>query len=168
MKKNNQPISASTYFHGKSYTEKMILFTAFGFGSGLAKFAPGTWGTLPGLVLAYFLMPHPWLHLLTIAALTVLGIWLCQRASDLLKTHDHSSIVIDEIVGVCITLLFLPASPWALLLGFVFFRFFDIVKPWPIRWVDRRVHGGLGIMLDDIIAGVFAAVPLQLIWYYFF
>lgn len=145
---------------GRPLTEKITIWAAFGFGSGFMRPAPGTWGTLPGVFIAYFVMPYPTLHAAVIIALTVLGIYLCQRASDILGVHDHGGIVIDEIVGVLIALWLFDPTWVTLLLGFIWFRVFDIIKPWPIKWVDQRVHGGLGIMLDDIIAGVFAWVLL--------
>ncbi len=138
------------------WPQRFILWLACGFGSGLIRPAPGTWGTLPGLLFAYFLMPYPLYHALAIGFVIVIGIWLCQRASDILGVHDHGSLVIDEIAGVMITLWFLPPTGLTVVLGFVYFRMFDIIKPQPIKWIDKRVHGGLGIMLDDLLAGVFA------------
>lgn len=152
MKKSNQ----NPTLHGRPFSEKMILWLAFGFGSGFLRPAPGTWGTLPGVLLAYFVMPYPTLHLVLIVVLTILGTWLCGRASEILNVHDHGGIVIDEIVGVLITLWWFEPTWQVLLLGFLAFRLFDIVKPFPIKWVDKHVHGGWGIMLDDMIAGVFA------------
>ncbi|MFI3136881.1 MAG: phosphatidylglycerophosphatase A [Methylococcaceae bacterium] len=139
-----------------------VLFLAFGFGSGLAKKAPGTFGTLSAipiyLLLTYVSQPLYW-------GLTVLvslfGIWLCGVAAEKLGEHDFGGIVWDEIAGLLITLAFVPFSWQALLAGFVLFRLFDIVKPWPIRWIDQKVAGGFGIMLDDIIAGLFAAGVLS-------
>lgn len=146
---------------GRPFKEKAILFLAFGFGSGFIRPAPGTWGTLPGLAIAALVMPFPALHLITLIVVTVLGIWLCQVASELLGVHDHGGIVIDEIAGILLTLLFIEPTWLSLGLGFFWFRLFDILKPWPIREVDQRVGGGLGIMLDDLIAGVFAWLALQ-------
>ena len=152
MPKSNQNLPLKN----RKYSEKIILWLAFGFGTGFIRFAPGTWGTLPGVAIAYFLMPHPYLHLISIVVLMVIGTYLCQRASDILGAHDHGGIVIDEIVGVLITLFFFTPTLLTLILGFIWFRIFDIIKPWPIRWIDKKIHGGLGIMLDDIIAGIFA------------
>ncbi|MBS9777259.1 MAG: phosphatidylglycerophosphatase A [Gammaproteobacteria bacterium] len=145
---------------GRSLSEQIILWSAFGFGTGFIRPAPGTWGTLPGVFIAYFVMPFPSIHAALIIALSLLGIYLCKRASDILGVHDHGGIVIDEIVGVLITLFFFDPTWVTLLLGFFWFRVFDIIKPWPIKWIDQHVHGGLGIMLDDILAGVFAWVLL--------
>jgi phosphatidylglycerophosphatase A len=134
-----------------------ILFLAFGFGSGLAKKAPGTLGTLAA-VPVYWLFAQTNLYVYSLLTLivTVAGIWICDSAAKKLDEHDFGGIVWDEIAGYLITLWLVPFSWQAMVLGFILFRFFDILKPWPIKWVDRQVHGGLGIMLDDVLAGVFA------------
>lgn len=145
-----------------------ILFLAFGFGSGLAKKAPGTMGTLAAI-------PVYWLFaqtgLLVYSALTVIatvaGIWICDIAAKKLGEHDFGGIVWDEIAGYLITLWLVPFSWQAVVLGFLLFRIFDILKPWPIRWIDRKVQGGLGIMLDDVLAGVFAGAVLLALSRYF-
>lgn len=136
-------------------------FLAFGFGSGLARRAPGTWGTLAGLAFVPLLqlISLP-LALLIIATASVFGVWLCGKVADDLGVHDHGGIVWDEFVGIWITLVLLPAHWGWWLAGFITFRFFDILKPWPIRALDRRLGGGLGIMLDDILAGICAALVL--------
>lgn len=144
-----------------------IHFLAFGFGSGASPWAPGTMGTLAAVPL-YFLMAHlplPY-YLLVLLVSFVLGCWLCGRTSSDLGVHDHGGIVWDEFVGYWLTMLALPVSLGWALAGFVLFRFFDIIKPWPIGWVDKRVHGGLGIMLDDVLAAVYAALILHLFNYY--
>lgn len=138
-------------------------FCAFGFGSGLAPVAPGTFGTLPGLLIAVAISPVPWWgQWLLIFAAFVVGIRFCDIATARLGTHDHGAIVWDEIVGILITLAAVPLSLGALIVGFLLFRFFDVLKPWPIGWVDRKVDGGFGIMVDDVIAGIFAGVCLYL------
>ena len=134
------------------------LFLAFGFGSGLAKKAPGTFGTLAAIPL-YLLMAQTSLvvySLLTVI-ITLTGIWICGGAAKKLGEHDFGGIVWDEIAGLLITLWAVPFNWQNLLAGFILFRFFDIVKPWPIRWIDQKIHGGLGIMLDDVLAAFFAA-----------
>ena len=138
-----------------------VLLLAFGLGSGLSPRAPGTAGSLLAIVLYPLLATLPlMIYLLFVAGFTLFGIWICDRASKKLGVHDHGGIVIDEIAGVWLAMAAIPATlPW-LVAGFVLFRFFDIVKPWPIRTVDRRVHGGLGIMLDDLLAGAFTWVVL--------
>jgi phosphatidylglycerophosphatase A len=141
-------------------------FLAFGFGTGLAKKAPGTWGTLAGLALLPLLYLLPlWLGLVVIGLASVFGIWLCGRVADDLGVHDHGGIVWDEIVGIWITLILLPNTWQWWLLGFVLFRILDIFKPWPISWLDRHVAGGLGIMLDDMLAGLIAAALLYAAWW---
>jgi len=141
-----------------------VMFLAFGFGSGLAPRAPGTFGTLAAiplyLVLEQFSLP---VYLLLVAGISVAGIWICQQAADRLGVHDHPGIVWDEFAGFLVTMSVAPAAwPW-LVAGFVLFRVFDIWKPWPISWVDRRCEGGLGIMLDDLLAGGLAAGVLHIL-----
>jgi phosphatidylglycerophosphatase A len=140
-----------------------VLFLAFGFGSGLAKKAPGTCGTVAAIPVYYLFAQANFLtySLLTIIA-TVVGVWLCDVAAKKLDEHDFGGIVWDEVAGYLITMWFVPFSWQAMIIGFVLFRFFDILKPWPIKWIDKQVHGGLGIMLDDVLAGVFAGGLLWL------
>jgi phosphatidylglycerophosphatase A len=103
-----------------------------------------------------------------VAVMAILGIWICQASSRDLGVHDHPGIVWDEIVGYLITMATAPAGWLWVVLGFVLFRFFDILKPWPISWADKRVHGGLGIMLDDVLAAVYAWLVLHLIIGFFY
>ncbi|MBV1787439.1 phosphatidylglycerophosphatase A [Marinobacterium sp. D7] len=141
-----------------------VHFLAFGLGSGAAPWAPGTFGTLAAVPLWYLLAQLPLAtYLALVLAAFALGCWLCQRTSDDIGVHDHGGIVWDEFVGYWVTMIAAPVTPLWALTGFVLFRVFDILKPWPIRWADRYVKGGLGIMLDDLIAGVFAAICLQLL-----
>jgi phosphatidylglycerophosphatase A len=139
------------------------LWLAFGFGSGLTPKAPGTLGTLVGGVLFLpLLVAFPVLALGVLFLGLMIGSWLCQRAADWAGVHDHGGIVWDEFVGIWLVLIALPEQHWIWwLAAFVGFRFFDIVKPWPIRWVDRQVRGGFGIMLDDVLA---AWMSLAVIW----
>lgn len=132
-------------------------FLAFGFGSGLAPVAPGTFGTLAAipLYLAAAGLPLPGYLLLTLA-LFLAGVWLCAECERTLGVEDHSGIVWDEIVGFFVTMTAVPLSLQSVLAGFLLFRLFDVWKPWPVRWFDRQVHGGLGIMLDDLLAGAYA------------
>lgn len=140
------------------------LLVAFGFGSGLAKKAPGTFGTLAAIPFFMALQDLSWpLYLSWLVVTFVLGVWWCERASQTLGVHDHGGIVWDEFVGYWITMFMAPKGWLWIVLGFVLFRLFDILKPWPIGWVDRKVSGGFGIMIDDVIAGIFAAVVLQII-----
>ncbi|MFH0264687.1 phosphatidylglycerophosphatase A [Vibrio rumoiensis] len=147
---------------------------AVGFGSGLSKIVPGTMGTLasiPFYLLLVQLPPLAYGIVVIIAALV--GITICQKTSDDMQVHDHGAIVWDEFVGFWITmsvvpLMGLPHYDWqTLLIGFVLFRIFDMVKPWPISLLDRHVHGGFGIMIDDVLAGVFAAISLWLLVLYY-
>jgi phosphatidylglycerophosphatase A len=134
-----------------------ILFLAFGFGSGLAKKAPGTFGTLAAIPVYWlFVQTNLFVYSLLTIIVTITGIWICDSAAKKLDEHDFGGIVWDEIAGYLVTMWLVPFSWQAMVLGFALFRFFDIFKPWPIKWIDRQVHGGLGIMLDDVLAGVFA------------
>jgi len=137
---------------------------AFGFGSGLAKFAPGTFGTLVAIPLYLAISALPaWLYAVTVFAAFALGVWICDTVSRDLGVHDHGGIVFDEFVGFWITMFLVPPSALAVLAGFVLFRLFDIWKPGPIRWCDRNVQGGFGIMVDDVAAGVVACAALHLL-----
>lgn len=137
---------------------------AFGFGAGLSPKAPGTVGSIWGVLLAAATAGLGWpIELATVAALGFAGIWICGISAERLGVHDHGGIVWDEIVGAYLIFLPLPRTwPW-LLAGFVVFRALDIVKPWPIRELDHRLHGGLGIMLDDVVAALIGAVFLAMI-----
>lgn len=141
-------------------------FLAFGFGSGLLPIAPGTWGTLAAipiyLLLAVF-SPLPYL-LITFLFL-VAGIFISSKVTDELGVEDYSGIVWDEIVGFLLTMFYVPVTWGWIVTGFILFRVFDIIKPPPIRYIDKKIKGGLGIMLDDVLAAVFAWVILQImIW----
>lgn len=141
-----------------------VHFLAFGFGSGAIHPAPGTWGTLAALPLVLLWQQLPVsAYVAVLVVSTLLGIWLCDRTARDLGVHDHSGIVWDEFVGLWLTMLLAPTGWTWLLAGFLLFRLFDIWKPWPIGWVDRRVGGGLGIMLDDLIAGAMALLVLLLL-----
>ena len=136
---------------------------AFGFGTGLARFAPGTFGSLPGMLLFWLTLDFGLYVQSGIAvALALAGIWLCGESARRIGVHDHGGIVWDEIVGMYITLLAAPATLTGWALAFVAFRLFDIVKPWPIRDLDHSIRGGLGIMLDDLVAALYAALLLAL------
>jgi len=136
-----------------------VHFVAFGFGAGLAPRAPGTFGSLVGLLAAWGLLELPLLwRVALVLAVIGFGVWICGESARRLQRHDDQRIVFDEIAGVLLTSLVVQKpSVVSLMLVFVFFRVFDIVKPWPIRDVDHSLHGGLGIMLDDLIAALYAA-----------
>jgi|SRR5690606_28656881 len=137
---------------------------AFGFGSGLAPVAPGTFGTLAAVPLYLVLNQLPLPYYLLMLVLTFgLGIWVCEKAAEALGVHDHGGIVWYEFVGFWITMLVAPPGLQWVVVGFLLFRLFDVLKPFPINWLDRRVNGGLGIMLDDAVAGSFAWLCLQVL-----
>lgn len=145
-----------------------IHFLSLGFGSGLSPVAPGTMGTLVAVLLYLPLATLPLLMYLAILLITaVIGVLLCDKTSSTLGGHDHPAIVWDEFVGFWLTMLFAPAGWQWIVIGFVLFRLFDIWKPWPVSLADQKIKGGLGIMLDDVIAGVYALFFLQLIHYSF-
>ena len=135
---------------------------AFGFGSGLMPFAPGTWGTLAAIPLYYLLsITLPVTYLSITGVCLVAGIWITDYVSKDMGIHDFGGIVWDEIVGFFITMFLVPCSVITILVGFFLFRLFDIWKPWPIGWLDKSVQGGLGIMLDDVLAAIYANVVLH-------
>lgn len=144
-----------------------VQLLALGFGSGLSPKAPGTLGSLAALPFFWLLLFLPaWDYVLVMIACSALGVYFCQAIADDLGVHDHPAIVWDEFVGMWIALfpLSLVGFEWHwLIVSFVLFRFFDILKPWPISYVDKHIHGGWGIMLDDILAGVAAAIVLYLL-----
>jgi phosphatidylglycerophosphatase A len=140
-----------------------VLFLAFGFGSGLAKKAPGTFGTLAAVPLYWlFAQTDSLIYGLLTLIVTVAGVPICKIAAEKLEEHDFGGIVWDEIAGYLITMWLAPFTWQAMIAGFILFRIFDILKPWPIKWIDQQVHGGLGIMLDDVLAAVFAGGVLLL------
>ena len=138
-----------------------IHFLALGFGAGLSPWAPGTAGTLVAVPLIMFIASFGWYaHVFAALIICISGVFICDVSAKRLGVHDHPGIVWDEVGGFAITMLFVPMTwPW-LLAGFVAFRLLDIVKPWPIREADHRLKGGLGIMLDDMMAGLIAAIAL--------
>ncbi|MCG9596620.1 phosphatidylglycerophosphatase A [Vibrio sp. Isolate25] len=146
---------------------------ATGFGSGLSPIIPGTMGTLAAIPFYLLLVQLPLpMYIVAVIAACFIGIKVCQVTSDDMGVHDHGAIVWDEFAGFWITMLVVPlfqqsSTDWKwLLTGFVLFRCFDMIKPWPISWLDARVHGGFGIMLDDIVAGVMAGIALYLVGKY--
>jgi phosphatidylglycerophosphatase A len=140
------------------------MFIATGFYSGYLPKAPGTWGSLVGLLLFFLLHTlNLQIYLAVVAAIFVIGTFAAGEAEKIMDRKDPGLVVIDEIVGILITMIAIPATPLAMALGFILFRIFDIWKPFPIRLIDQRFHGGLGIMLDDIVAGIFSLVILQVL-----
>ena len=148
----------------KSVWKNPVHFLAFGLGSGLFPKAPGTAGTvaaIPFFLLMQSLSLPVYLFILLVA--TLIGIWLCDKTSKDLGVHDHPGIVWDEFCGFWLTMIAAPTGWLWIATGFALFRLFDIWKPWPIGWLDKKVHGGLGIMVDDLVAGAFAFLVLQLL-----
>jgi phosphatidylglycerophosphatase A len=143
--------------------DKLFLFIATGAGSGYLPKAPGTWGSLAGVLLWLSLsqLDDLGMYAAVVTTLFVLGTAAAGAAEKILDQGDPGLVVIDEIVGQLIALALAPAHPLAALAGFALFRLFDILKPFPVGWLDRRIHGGLGIMLDDVAAGLLAFAALQ-------
>ena len=144
-----------------------VVFVALGFGSGLSPIAPGTAGTIIAIPLYLLLTQFDfWIYLAVTLFVTFAGIWVCAYTANKLKVHDHPSIVIDEIAGFFITMALVPNELIWIAIGFVLFRFFDAVKPWPISWIDKNVKGGLGIMIDDVVAGAVSLLCMVLLMPY--
>lgn len=142
---------------------RLTLLLASNAGLGYAPFAPGTVGTLAGIPLFYLMAGWPWwLYLTTWLALLGLSFWAAAGAGKIYGVVDDGRIVIDELVGYLVTVAFLPWSWSAALLGFVWFRIFDILKPPPARWFDRRLKNGFGVVLDDVAAGLYGLLALRL------
>jgi len=141
-----------------------IYCLALGFGAGLLPRAPGTAGTAIALLPAWWLLGYSVpIRLALVSVLFVLGIWICEKTALQLGHHDHPAIVFDEIVGYLASCLILPAGTSWLILSFILFRFFDIVKPWPVRYLDQKVQGGFGIMLDDLMAALYTTICILII-----
>lgn len=143
---------------------RLARWIATGFGVGVIAKAPGTFGTLIGIPL-YLLLRGltPALYAASVLVLFMFGVWICTLAERQLGRHDHPALVWDEVVGYLVTMFFAPAGWVWLVIGFILFRLFDIWKPFPIRRLERALHGGLGTMADDVLAGVYALVMLQII-----
>lgn len=144
-----------------------VHFLSLGFGAGLLPKAPGTYGTLVAIPV-YLLMTavlNQWQYALACMAIIVSGVFLCDFTEKAMGSHDHGSIVWDEIAGYLVTMFLAPVTWWSVLAGFLLFRLFDIAKPFPVSWLDRRLPGGIGTMLDDVAAGLMAFAGLQaLVW----
>ncbi|MGC1550304.1 MAG: phosphatidylglycerophosphatase A [Rhodanobacter sp.] len=149
-------------------TSSFAGWLACGFGSGLTPVAQGTFGSLAA-ILPWLLLRHLSLSLyvLVIVLGFAVGVWACNVAGRALGVDDHRSLVWDEFIGQWIALIPALLAPWwAVVIGFVLFRLFDVWKPWPIRWLDRHLKGGMGVMVDDVVAGIFAAVVLVVVLHY--
>ena len=145
--------------------DKLIVALATGLYSGKIPFAPGTWGSAFALIPWYFCRGLSLVnYLIVLAVIFVVGFLTSGSAEKIFDRPDPGCIVIDEILGMFITLTLAPNHPAAWLLGFVLFRIFDVLKPFPVSWFDTHLHGGIDIMMDDVMAGVYALICLQLIW----
>lgn len=152
--------------NAKSILSNPIHNLAFGFGSGLAPKAPGTFGTLMAVPLYLLLSQLPLMAYVAVVVVAfIIGVYLCGKTADDLGVHDHPGIVWDEFVGFWITMFAAPAGVLWLVIGFLLFRLFDIWKPWPIKYFDQNIEAGFGIMIDDVLAGIYALVLLQALVY---
>ena len=164
MKGNKKKKPASNFPKGSGVSGKLIIFFATWFYTGLIPFAPGTWGSvaaLPFAAGAYSLGPV--FSCLSMLIIFLISIPVSGRASKIMNTEDPSSVVIDEVAGIFAALFLIPVSWTTVTAGFVLFRIFDILKPFPVGLIDKKVKGGAGIVLDDIMAGVYANVCLRII-----
>jgi len=151
---------------GKILNEKLITFLATGFGSGLVPFAPGTAGTLIGVLICLIFVPLPWIaRLVVVLALLAFSFYVADQAEKIYQKKDDQRIVIDEIIGFQITMLPVAINVPGICAGFVLFRIFDILKPFPIKNL-QRLPGGWGIVVDDVVAGIYAAIVLWLLTYF--
>ncbi|MDE8033822.1 phosphatidylglycerophosphatase A [Actinobacillus equuli subsp. equuli] len=150
--------------------KNLIHLFACGFGSGLLKPAPGTWGSLVGVLIAILLwnLTESSLFFVGLTLVSfIAGCHICEQTSRDLNVHDDGRIVWDEIVAIFLMFTFLPEYNWlAYLLTFICFRFFDVLKPYPIRYFDEKLETGLGIMFDDIVAAIYALIVLHFIYWF--
>lgn len=139
-------------------------FIAFGFGSGAIPIAPGTFGTLITIPFYLYLSTHSHTtYLIATLLFAVFSVWLCEKVSREINTHDHQGMCIDECVGFLVTMFYAPYGFGWIIIGVILFRLFDIVKPWPINQIDAHVKGGIGMILDDVVAGLFSFFIIQLL-----
>ncbi len=151
------PIPASVW-------QKPSHFIAFGFGSGAMPFAPGTFGTLAAIPFYLVLRTFPTSIYLLLVILIMFGsMWLCQRVSEEIKVDDHQGMCLDEFVGFFVTMMGAPHGFTWIMVGFILFRIFDIWKPWPIDYLDSHVHGGIGMILDDVGAGIYSLIIMKIL-----
>lgn len=146
-----------------SIWEKPSHFIAFGFGTGALPIAPGTFGTLIAIPFYLVLSALSLSLYLFVVLLIILGsTWLCDRVSKEIGVEDHQGMCLDEIVGYLVTMINVPRGLIWIAAGFILFRIFDIWKPWPIRYADEKIHGGFGMILDDVLAGMYSCIILQI------
>ena len=154
----------TTQAPNKEWLKDPLHCLSLGFGSGLAPLAPGTAGTLVGVVIYLLMMNLDVLFYLTITLVIIgVGTWAAEYTDDALGTHDHKAIVIDEIAGFLVACISLPSNWYYLVLAFILFRFFDIAKPWPISYIDQHIKGGVGIISDDLLAGLYTLLCIQVL-----
>jgi phosphatidylglycerophosphatase A len=160
VKENSELNTPNSTFQKR--VKQLILFWATGFGVGYSPLAPGTLGTLIAIPVYYFLtnIPSP-IYEITLIGFFFLSVWISENAEMFFGRRDDPRIVIDEVMGFLITMLWLPKTLLFIIVGFILFRFFDILKPFPIRRVDKRLKGGFGVVLDDVIAGVYSNIILH-------
>lgn len=158
------PASGPFPVAGLSASARIAIWLATSGGIGYAAKAPGTWGSLPGLLIAialqHYVGAQPWTIGLCLGLLTVLAAWSIDRTETALQVHDDGRIVIDEVVGQAIALAFLPVTAGTILAAFGLFRLLDITKPLAIGWIDRHAPGWIGTLADDVLAGIVAALIL--------
>ncbi|MBI2608192.1 MAG: phosphatidylglycerophosphatase A [Deltaproteobacteria bacterium] len=147
---------------------KIIILLATGLRSGDLPKAPGTWGTLVSLLLVLFVVPEllsisPFLYVLTLLTFIVLSMWIADKAEKLLEQKDAPRIVIDEMAGFLVATFYLPTTWWVILLAFILFRAGDILKPFPVRWCQENLKGGVGIVFDDVVAGIYTCLLLHIV-----
>lgn len=147
----------------KIQMEKTLKLLATWFYVGTSPKAPGTLGTLAAMPLAYFLLfLPPELYMLFVLIFTAVSIWVCSLYELNIQKHDSQEIVLDEVVGYLIALTWLPNTPLVFIMAFLIFRFFDILKPFPIGWIDKNLKGGVGVVADDVVAGIITNMLLHL------
>lgn len=156
-KKKSHPIPPEVW-------QNPLYFIAFGFGSGAIPFAPGTFGTLFAIPFYLILshLPLFW-YLIIVGIVIIASSWVCHKISAETNTNDHPGMCIDEFAGFFVTMINAPLGCIWVIIGFILFRFFDIIKPWPIRWLDKNIHGGIGMVLDDVAAGIAAMLIIQIL-----
>jgi len=158
-----EPPSEYTY-RAMKVSENLVVGLATGGYIGRAPFGPGTLGSLPGILFYYFMSEKPLLPaFLVLVAWILFAVWVAGRAEKLLGAEDPGCIVIDEIAGMAVTFAAIPFHFSLMIIGFIVFRFFDILKPFPINLVDKHVKGGLGVVSDDVLAGIFSNIVLQIL-----
>jgi phosphatidylglycerophosphatase A len=151
-------------FKKMAWNRRFMLFFATWFYSGLIPFAPGTWGTIAAVPFAACAYSFGFItSCISITLILVIAISVSGKAANIMRMDDPSSVVIDEVAGMFVTLFLIPLSWMSVIAGFVLFRIFDIVKPFPVGLIDKKVHGGAGIVLDDVMAGIYANVGVRMI-----